>query len=298
MTRGTPAAGDEAGWLRVWIAAEISLVVGREAAEQDEVGRELLPPMQDQLATLVGGGYLTPQQRAEAGVALGWLGDPRPDVACVVSSRLEIPAGSFLMGSKKEVDGEAYDDEEPQHSLDLPLYKIGKYPVTVGQFRRFVEAGGYDEAAYWTEAGWKQRQEAGWKAPRYWDDPRWTVPNHPVVGVSWYEAVAYCNWFKAETGRRHIPHLQIAGLGEKVFAIQRAIVEITTATAATTNAAIYAPLRSKIRPAIQGKRAAPAPKAEPTAPLIEPRAWPGKRSLATAVTNDDRDPSPAPNSRA
>ena len=53
---------------------------------------------------------------------------------------VKIPAGPFLMGSKKDMADQAFDDEEPQHQLDLPAYKIGKYPVTVWQFERFVEA--------------------------------------------------------------------------------------------------------------------------------------------------------------
>ncbi|MCB8934576.1 MAG: SUMF1/EgtB/PvdO family nonheme iron enzyme [Candidatus Promineofilum sp.] len=137
--------------------------------------------------------------RGLAGVALGRLGDPRADVNCPIPFTVPIPAGPFIMGSKKgkgkDEDELAYEDKEPRHEVTLPAYKIGKYPVTVAQYRRFVEEGkGYETARYWTPAGWEQRRKEGWAAPRWWDDPQWTVDNHPVVGVSWYEAVAYCNW--------------------------------------------------------------------------------------------------------
>jgi formylglycine-generating enzyme required for sulfatase activity len=157
--------------------------------------------LQQQLGALVSDGRLTPRQRAEAGVTLGWLGDSRPDVVCEIPHMITIPAGPFLMGSDKTVDGQAAGDEQPQHTLSLPAYAIGKYPITVAQYRRFVAAGGYRERAYWTDAGWQQKEKESWTEPAYWQDVRWTIPNHPVVGISWYEAVAYCNWLKATTGR-------------------------------------------------------------------------------------------------
>ena len=74
---------------------------------------------------------------------------------------VEVAAGPFLMGSDKAADGRAYGDEEPQHEQPMPeAYAIGKYPVTVGQYGRFVEDGGYTEKwrNCWTNAGWRQRE--------------------------------------------------------------------------------------------------------------------------------------------
>ncbi len=203
LPQQTPEREDEGGWYRVWLAAEMMLVVGREAAEQDEVGRETLPRLRRQLAALLEQGKLTAQQRAEAGDALGWLGDERPGVCTLEPATIEIPAGPFLMGSNKNKDPEADSDEESQHPVELPAYRIGKYPVTVAQYACFIDDGGYNNRAYWTEEGWASKEKRGWTEPRYWQDPQWNAPNRPVVGVSWYEAVAYCTWLSEKTGKAY-----------------------------------------------------------------------------------------------
>jgi formylglycine-generating enzyme required for sulfatase activity len=86
----------------------------------------------------------------------------------------------------------------PQHEVVLPGYWIGKYPVTNAGYRAFVEGEGYQMRAYWTEAGWK------WKGnrmqPVHWIDERYNYSQQPVVGVTWYEAVAYCRWLSERTG--------------------------------------------------------------------------------------------------
>jgi len=86
---------------------------------------------------------------------------------------VEIPAGTFLMGSNKECDSQAYESEAPQHKVTLPGYYIARYPVTVSQFRAFVE-----------ESGHKPENEESLRG----------LPNHPVVYVTWHEALQYCHW--------------------------------------------------------------------------------------------------------
>lgn len=121
-----------------------------------------------------------------------------------------VPTGTFLMGTpeselpeieKLGLKREIIKHETPQHEVTLPAYAIGRYPVSNAEFARFIEEGGYRTPDYWTEAGWKQKESKGWQQPRFWEDDKWNDPALPVVGVSWYEAVAYCNWLAAKTGK-------------------------------------------------------------------------------------------------
>ena len=126
---------------------------------------------------------------------------------------VSIPAGKFLLGTSdselKEIakldTSDNYQkwikNEAPQHEVTLPAYAIGRYPVTNAEFKRFIEDGGYTTQGYWTEAGWKQKESDRWTKPRLWDDAQWNDPAQPVVGVSWYEAAAYCQWLAKKSGK-------------------------------------------------------------------------------------------------
>ncbi len=128
--------------------------------------------------------------RIAAGDVLGYLGDPRP------GQMVTVPAGKFIMGDNR---GLRY--EKPQHELFMPEYRIGKYPLTNVEYARFIEARGYRKKRWWTKAGWKWK--GGRNQPSYWQDSRFDKPNQPVVGISWYECVAYCRWLSAETGQTY-----------------------------------------------------------------------------------------------
>jgi TatA/E family protein of Tat protein translocase len=119
-----------------------------------------------------------------------------------------ISAGQFWMGTERlnpELGGLEWHhrikDDTPNHQLSLPTYAIGRYPVTNAEYARFIEDGGYRQKAFWTVAGWEKRKQEGWTQPYFWTKDKWNQPNYPVVGVSWYEGVAYCRWLAQITGR-------------------------------------------------------------------------------------------------
>jgi formylglycine-generating enzyme required for sulfatase activity len=196
------AAADERAYRCAWLAGEALVEVGMNKLRQRDAWMVRLERVAGWLAQLLEVGALKPVERAAAGRVLAHLGDPRDLDALVF-----VPGGPFTMGSGDE-DTDARDNERPQHIVEVANFCIGKYPVTNEQYARFIEAGGYDEPRYWTEAGWawRQTEHKGWgrthgDRPEWWDDPTWNLPNHPVVGVCWYEALAYTRWLAEVTGR-------------------------------------------------------------------------------------------------
>ena len=92
---------------------------------------------------------------------------------------VKIPAGTFLMGSDKKIDRNAYQPEFPQRRVYLDAYEIDKYEVTTVQFLKFVLATDRKPLIDWQYEGGNFQE---------------TMANHPVMHVSWFDADAYCRW--------------------------------------------------------------------------------------------------------
>jgi len=97
----------------------------------------------------------------------------------MVSATVEIPPGEFLMGCDAGSPG-----ERPVHPVWVSSYEIGVFAVTNRLYRLFVEDAGYDP-------------------PAAWSDERLSHPDQPVTTVSWYDAVAYCEWLHRRTARQY-----------------------------------------------------------------------------------------------
>ncbi|MFS8118991.1 MAG: SUMF1/EgtB/PvdO family nonheme iron enzyme, partial [Microcoleus sp.] len=106
------------------------------------------------------------------------------------SPAIQIPGGEFYMGSDA---AEALDNERSRHLCYLEAYSIDRYPVTCSQYRDFMASGGYQNPHWWSAEGWEWQKVHLVDRPLYWsENPAFN--NHPVCGVSWYEAEAYCNF--------------------------------------------------------------------------------------------------------
>lgn len=110
---------------------------------------------------------------------------------------ISIPSGDFTMGSLFS-DPHAQTDEQPQHTVYLDAYQMGKYEITNAQYLAFMDAGGYGDSTYWTAEGWIWRTTYNITEPYWWSEGDYNsgtaFPNYPVVGVSWHESYAFCRW--------------------------------------------------------------------------------------------------------
>ena len=153
-------------------------------------------------------GYRRPRFRSQEsrvrnqGTEIGGQGPLPGDV--------HIPGGTFWLGATPD-EPFVFDNEKWAHTVDIQPFAMARAPVTQQEFAAFVDDSGYREPKFWSEAGWRWRQEAGADHPVYWQRESggsWLrrdfdrclplEPHRPVIHVNWYEAEAYCRW----AGRR------------------------------------------------------------------------------------------------
>lgn len=97
---------------------------------------------------------------------------------------VRVPAGEFLMGTTAHKGDWQYDIEKPPHRVTLLEFMIGKYPVTNRQYLAFVQSTGHNKPEHWANGGIPPGKQ-----------------DHPVVLVSWLDAMAFCEWTSKVSGK-------------------------------------------------------------------------------------------------
>ena len=119
-----------------------------------------------------------------------------------------IKAGRFQMG---DIQGGGDSNEKPVHWVNIEKFAMGKYEVTVGDFRKFVNASGYKTEAekgdgcyaHSNSGGWNKRRDANWRNPYFSQTDNSQTDNEPVVCVSWNDVIAYTEWLTQQTGKHY-----------------------------------------------------------------------------------------------
>ena len=123
----------------------------------------------------------------------------------VAHSLIEIPSGNATLGLSRESASFGWDNEFEAHTTNVPAFEIDRYMVTNGQFREFIEAGGYENRTLWTEDDWNWKSVSGISHPVFWkrSEDGWLcrtmfseipLPLDWPVYVSHAEASAYARW--------------------------------------------------------------------------------------------------------
>ena len=145
----------------------------------------------------------------KATTAMNRQTEPTPVVTPAILSyepeTVAVQGGTFSMGS---TDSEASSDEKPVHSVTLSSFRMGKYEITVTQFKAFVDDSGYktdaengDGSYIWTGTEWKKTAGINWRHDE--EGKLRSNGDYPVVHVSWNDADAYCKWLSRKTSKKY-----------------------------------------------------------------------------------------------
>jgi ergothioneine biosynthesis protein EgtB len=126
-------------------------------------------------------------------------------VSAVPQQQISFTGGLFTLGSPA-TDAFVFDNEKWAHDMTVPPFSIASTLVSNAQYQQFMQAGGYENAQYWDEAGRAWLIKTQRKAPRYWkvESGKWCaerfgkmialVDEEAVRHVNYHEALAYCLW--------------------------------------------------------------------------------------------------------
>jgi formylglycine-generating enzyme required for sulfatase activity/energy-coupling factor transporter ATP-binding protein EcfA2 len=174
---------DDLGW--GWLEQRDSLFTGlkrRLAQAMADTLREITVPARDLV---------------RIGAILAELDDPRPGVCDLPPAMVELANGNFVIGKQWGEDG--FREEYNRKAIAITAFDLARYPVTNAQYGLFIRAGGYDPEAPWWQAepdGQQWLRQLRRRTPSLWDDESFVIarPNYPIVGVTCYEAMAFCRW--------------------------------------------------------------------------------------------------------
>lgn len=120
-----------------------------------------------------------------------------------------VKGGTFTMGCTSEQGRDCLSDEKPIHQVILHDFSLSKCEVTVKEFQAFIYATNYHTDAdregnsyIWNGSGWKEQIGVNWRCDAAGQLRPDSDYNHPVIHVSWNDAVAYCNWLAQTTGQK------------------------------------------------------------------------------------------------
>jgi iron(II)-dependent oxidoreductase len=131
--------------------------------------------------------------------------EPESSSSLLHPSMVEIPAGTATLGLVRGAGVFGWDNEFDEHTVEVPSFMIDRYKVTNAEFLKFMQAGGYENRALWSDEDWQWRSESSITHPVFWNEisGEWhyrgmfeevLLPSDWPVYVSHAEARAYARW--------------------------------------------------------------------------------------------------------